>query len=500
MAPIYLNFSNAPDGEPPAAKPLLDEVASLDRDINPRSYNGILSQEDDTLANRGGGKGLKIYDELERDGRAFSVLQKRKMAVIARDWVVEPASESALDVQAADLVREQLAAAGFDQLTLGLLDAIPKGFAVAEVMWALEGGAFVFKRAIPRDQRRFVFDIDGQLRMLVPESMVKGVELPARKFIHHSQGAKDENPYGLGLGTRLFWYCWFKRQVLANWLVFTDKFASPTAIGEYPPGTPKVEQDRLLRAASSLAQETAIAIPQGMVLRLLEAGRTGGAEAYERFLTYCDQMIAEVVLGESLTTSAGASGSRALGEVHNDVRLELVKADADLLSSTLAATVVQWITELNVPGAEPPTVYRSFEEPEDLTAAADRDTKIMKLGYRPTPEYIRRVYGDGWVPAKAPAGNQVGDPNTLMPGEAAFNEMDPADQLLALAEAGGPAAMAGLLAPLRELVDSATSLEAVRNGLTDLYPKLDGTAFSELMQLALTTAVLSGRFEVLDGR
>lgn len=493
---VFLDFA-ASATEPAAAErgELLGEVASLARDINPRSYNGILAIDDDTLATRGGGKGLRIYDDLERDGHAYSVLQKRRMAVIARDWTVNAASDSPIDQEAADVVRAQLSGGRFDQLTLGLLDATLKGYAVAEVMWAVEDGQLVFKKVIDRDQRRFVFTTDAELRMLVPENMLTGVELPPRKFIRHSFGAKDGNPYGLGLGTRLFWYVWFKRQVTANWLIFTDKFASPTAVGEYPPGTPKAEQDKLLRAAAALSQETAVVIPQGLVLKLLEASRTGSVDAYERFLTYCDQMISEVVLGESLTTSAGKNGSRALGEVHNEVRLELVKADADLLSDTLNDTIVRWIVELNVPGAKPPTVYRVF--PEDLDARAERDGKIMKLGFQPTEEYVRQTYGDGWERRQAPAPVSLGA--GAPPEFAAPPDADPADLIGAQAQGSAGRAMGELIDPIRELVNRAPSLEALRDGLMGLYPKLDSAAFSALMQKALTTAHLAGRHEVLEG-
>lgn len=496
MEPTFYKFAASfPDGPTkPERQELTNEIATLDRDINPRSYNGILQEDDDTLASRGGAKGLRIYDELERDGHAYSVLQKRRMAVIARDWTVEAASDNPLDQQAAEVVRAQLAAGRFDQLTLALLDATLKGYSVAEVMWVADDTGYIFKRGIPRDQRRFVFTTEGELRMLVRENMQTGIELPPRKFIRHTFGAKDDNPYGLGMGTRLFWYCWFKRQVLGNWLIFTDKFAAPTVVGEYPPGTPKAEQDLLLRAAASLSTETAITIPQGLVLKLIEAGRTGGADAYERFLAYCDQMISEIVLGETLTTNQGSSGSRALGEVHNEVRLELVKADADLLSDTINDTLVRWIVELNVPGAKPPTVYRVF--PEDLDKRADRDNKIRKLGYKPTPEYIQRVYGDGWVPDMPPVTASSTRP---APAFAAPEAPDASMGVTDQAEEAAPLAMAGLLDPVRELVTRARSLEEIRDGLLELAPKMDGSEFSKLMAQALVIAQLAGRQEVMDG-
>src|SRR5580765_7180540 len=102
--------------------PEQNEIATIARDWTYPAFMGLLLNRDDTLLQRGQGKGLKIYDDIERDARVYSALQKRKLAVIARPWDVEPASEAAPDVQAAEGVKAQLKALNFDQLTLDLLD------------------------------------------------------------------------------------------------------------------------------------------------------------------------------------------------------------------------------------------------------------------------------------------------------------------------------------------------------------------------------------------
>lgn len=501
MDRVFLDFASS--SAPRLSSEHFNEVASTKRDIVPRSYGGVLMPDDDTLATRGDGRGLRIYDELQRDGHAYAVIQKRKMAVISREWAVEPASDSPDDRKAAELVRSQLENLGLDRMTLDLLDAIPKGFAITEVMWRREGDQIVAHSTIPRAQTRFVFDEERQLRLLTPNAMIAGEELPDRKFIRHTFGAIDANPYGLGLGSKLFWYVYFKRQVTASWLIFADKFAAPTAIGEYPPGTSQAEQIRLLNAAESLSQEAAVVIPQGMVLRLLEAARTGSVEAYAQFLSYCDQMIAETVLGETLTTSVGDSGSRALGDVHNSVRLELVKADSDLLSDTLNATIVRWIVELNMPGATPPKLYRIFSEPEDLKLRAERDEIVCGMGFKPTLDYVIEIYGEGWELSAPPPAVSVAPPVGAPAPAPAFAEPGAQDVADAFADQVGermPAVMNDLLAPVRRLVADASSLDEVRAGLLGTFDAMEVGAFAGLMQQALTAAELAGRYEAADGR
>ncbi|MEK7383917.1 MAG: DUF935 family protein, partial [Elusimicrobiota bacterium] len=350
---------------PKTATELTQEIATIQRDITRFAFGGVMENLDDTLKTRGGAKGLKIYDELERDCHAYAVLQKRKLAVISRDWEVLPASDSALDTRAADLVRAQLAGLGFDKLSAALLDATLKGYAVGEVMWAVRGNELVAAEMRPREQRRFVFGAQAELKLLTRESGMLGEAVPERKFIVHQFGAKDGSPYGLGLGHKLFWPVFFKRKDIAFWLTFADKFGSPTALGKYPSGAGAPEQKKLLDALSAIAQDAGVIVPEGMVIELLEAARSGSVDTYEKLARYMDEQISECVLGETMTTT-GSSGGGGLGSnqagVQNEVRIELSKADADLLSDTLNATLVRWMVDLNLSGAGYPTVWRIFKE------------------------------------------------------------------------------------------------------------------------------------------
>jgi len=458
------------------------EIASIARDINRPFFGKVLLNTDDTLVTRGGGKGLKIYDELERDAHAYAVLHKRKMAVIERPWDVMPASESAADTGVAELVREHLKQMQFDRICTELLDATLKGFSVGEIMWEVRGSQIAVSDVIPRDQRRFVFGVDDRaLRLLTLENMVEGEELPGRKFIVHSVGGKDGSPYGLGLGHRLFWPVFFKRKDIGFWLIFADKFGSPTSVGKYPPGSGLADQQKLLDALGAIAQDAGVIIPDGMVIELLEAARAGSIDTYEKLARYMDEQISEAVLGETMTTSAQGAGlgSNQAG-VHERVSERLTKADADLLSDTLNSSLVKWIVDYNAPGAAYPKVWRNFEEEEDLNARAERDTKIKGLGYEPDENYIEDTYGPGWTKS-APVVPPV------IPGSA-----DPAAQF---AE-GASAQRAANRATQAELVDAAEQLSAdwralMRKRVEDLQAMLEETGdlalFRERMDELLDT-------------
>lgn len=385
-------------------KPITDEIASIRREVNRMFYGGVLQpNQDDTLQTRGGAKGLKIYQELKRDAHAGAVLAKRKLAVTSRPWDVLPAEEGGADKKVADVVKRALEHLTFNSVCKRLLEANLTGYAVSEVMWEVRDGLVLPARLKARDPRRFVFGVDDELRLLTREQMLIGEEMPARKFVVHRRGADDDSPYGTGLGSMLFWPVFFKRNGITFWLTFADKFGSPTAVGRYPTGAGKPEQTKLLQALGAISQDAGVIVPEGMVIELLEAKRSGGIDTYEKLVRYMDEQISKAVLGETMSTTAASTGlgSNQAG-VQNDVRLEVAQDDSDELCETLNDTLVRWIVEFNFPSAQPPKVQREFSEPEDTAKLATRDKTLFDMGWEPDEQYIQRTYGEGWTKKAAP--------------------------------------------------------------------------------------------------
>lgn len=333
-------------------------VANAANDITIPFYSGALQHADDTLIQRGGGKGLAIYDEIKRDTHASAMLEKRTKHLVARAWEVEPASEKPLDVSAADFVREVFTGLPFDRITEDLVGgATLKGYAVSEIVWIRDGNRIRPEKIVSHDQRRFVFGPDWRPRLLTWSNMRDGIELPDRKFIVHRRGVVGNNPYGLGLGHQLFWAVLFKREGVAFWLHFLDKFAGPTVIAETPYGMLSDEQRKLLNNLAAVRTSAAIAVPVGTGVKFLEAARSG-AVSYQDWLAYWDKQISICTTGETLTTDIGNVGSKAASQTHADMLDLLVDSDGDLSSDTFREQLITWIVEYNFPGAGLPSVWR----------------------------------------------------------------------------------------------------------------------------------------------
>lgn len=490
----------------PAA--LRQEIASVRRDPTVPYWGNVMLPQDYVLVIQGGGRGLRIYREIKRDAHAKSVLNKRKNAVIAREWEVRPGGESNDDKAAAELAERFLRGEwgfAFDRMCKSLLNATLMGYAVVELIWGAVPDGFILPLAAkPRRQERFLFSPEWELRLITAEHLAEGEAVPPMKFlVHRNDDDSEDDPYGLGLGHQLFWPVLFKRQGWAFWMKFAEKFGSPTIKGEYDPTMPDDQQNRLLDTLVNLAQDSAFIVPQGTLVDLLEASRSG-AVTYPDLVRYCDEEISKAVLGETLTTTAGEKGARSLGEVHNDVRAELTDGDADLLSGDLNAQLLTWITLLNYPNAAPPQVWRPRPEGEEERARAKKGraeamaatvsavTAARNAGYEPaTPQGSLDEHLDGdWtytgrpVPAATPGFADL-------PRDAAD---DIADQL----DTAAAATVGGMVDRVRAAIAGAASLEDAAEALLRLRPDLPDADLAALMADALTVANLTGRQEITD--
>lgn len=458
-------------------------------------------EPEDKILNEQGGGDYDIYAELLRDDQVFSCFQQRRLAVISREWDVDAGGNKRADKSAAALVKEQLTDI-FDNATNKMLFGVFYGFAVSEVLYRKDGSHVALDDIKTRKRHRFFFDGLSRLRLRTQDNPM-GELMPPRKFWVFNSGAdNDDDPYGIGLGYNLYFPVKFKKHGIQFHLIFLDKFASPTGLGRFPLNADDEAQDRLLQAVSAIQRESAIIIPQGMEIELLEATRNGTAD-YGSFEDKMDSMIAKVILGQTATTE-GTAGKLGNEETRNDVKKEYVKSDADLVCSTFNKQVAKWLTELNYPNAMPPKVWRKMDDEEDVNDRAERESKIYQMGFKPTLKHILETYGGEWEAANTPEPElepEAVEPIDEAAVESDFNESedDPVKPHLERLEQEAGEAWKTMFEPLKRMIKSAKSLEDVRDNLSDLYPEMDATALQSLLGKVCTAMELKGRMDITDG-
>ncbi len=302
------------------------EIATIANGMDiTRGYVGpLLVNTDSVLRMRSQGN-LTLYESVYSDPQVKSVFAQRQLAVTQCNWRVEPASEAAVDKRAADALSAELNRVGWDRVTSLMLFGVFYGYAVSELIYARMDGLVGIEKIKVRNRRRFRFDPEGGLRMLTPNDMLEGVPAEGPYFWHFATGAdNDDEPYGQGLGHWLYWPVFFKRQGIRFWLTFLDKFGQPSRVGKYDAqsATP-ADKTRLLQAAAAMGTDSAVIIPEGMTLELLEAARSGAAD-YKSLHDTMDNTMAKVVLGQT-ASSQGTPGRLGNDQLQGDVRRDLIK-------------------------------------------------------------------------------------------------------------------------------------------------------------------------------
>lgn len=508
-------------------------LATARNDITIPNYTNVLRSQDETLLEKGGAKGIRLYDEVRRDGHALAVLGKRAGKVTARAWEVTPADDDDPAAQAAaELVERAIKRIAFDTMCSGLLEAVLYGYAVAEIEWELVEGKWILPRRVAkRQQARFVFDIWNNPRLVTMAEPSDGEPLPERKFIVHRHDEDGSDPYGRGLGRVLFWHVLFKREGIGFWANFLEKYASPTPVGRYPVGTPPSEQDQLLDNLVRMVQQGALAVPLGTEISFLETANTGNV-SYGEWSSFWDGQTSVAVLGETLSTTLDGVGAKAATQTHMEVSDGVADGDADLLSATLQQTLAQWIIDYNMPGAPVPAIWRPRTKNESLieNVKTQRSGRIQQdlnniatlqaMGYEPAEGieatlseiFDREIRLAPGGPKPFPAGMGGGQPQPMSGGfggsaggfgQASFADSDRGvSAIVDQVEDATQPVIEGWLdrvrSALRDAVLRGDSLTGFRDRLLTLYPDLAVTPLARILGDAHAVAELTGRSDVED--
>lgn len=342
-------------------------------------------------------------EALRRDPNLRSVMQTRILAVSSLPLVAEPAGPKAADRKAAEAVQELFDSGAADSVLDHLLFASYLGFSPAQAIWDTSGERWEpVLHEVPHGWM-VLEKADGRTFYLAPkEAGGKPLALPVGKFVIHTPWLVPGNPLVSGIAYTAIFYAALKTLTAKGWAAYGEIFGQPMRIGKYPAGLGSTAQgkkdlDVLKRALAGMGQDTWAMIPESLKIEIVEAAaRDGSAQVYERLCRFVDEQLAKLVLGGSLTSgtgNTGSGGSQALGVVHNELRADIMRADARSLANTLrrdlVAPFVRWNLGANV---AIPRLRFVIEEAEDLTALTDAVARLVPLGWKVSQDELRAKF------------------------------------------------------------------------------------------------------------
>ena len=471
------------------------------------SYGNLYTQEAVTQFLSNFGKQPDIDEVLRKAGIA-----RHKLRVLLDDDEIAQAVETRVDALLATPLRiepsdtaeaENLNAIlkeWFFEIATGAMSGLLFGYSVQEAVYELKPEGYIGLQWIgekpmewfePKNDGRLIYRPDGT----GVESEVDQVF----KFFLTRRKATYQQPYGKALLATLYWLFFFKQNGFKFWAKFLERFGTPILLGKCK----DTETEDMSRALLNAHAQSVLAIDIDDDVQILStsgASGTAGA-AFESFNNHLVRQIQKVVLGQTLTSGTDGTGSRALGQVHDNVRMDKLKSDIRLVTPTLQA-VVNALCKLNGWGE-----YKVMlgEKPKPLNKdQAERDGHLKNAGANFSNAYFIREYGlqDGDLVEPTPVVpnqfthvpkqvfNFKAKPNKLSDAQQEVEELtDGQDELTLLNDA-----------EIRQLASTSDSPEALAFNLMQLIPKATKTEFTAKLDQALYAADVLGYAMAKDGQ
>ncbi|SOC20657.1 DUF935 domain-containing protein [Rhodobacter maris] len=474
----------------------------------------------------------------ERDPHFLGVIGTRKRAISQLDITVEPASDAALDVKIADMVRDWLKREELQQEVFHILDCISKGYSATEIVWDTSESQYMPGKLIWRDPRHFRFERQDLSTPRLLEEGGQEVPLPAFRFIFADIPAKSGLPLRSGLSRVAAWGWMFKAFTARDWAIFTQTYGQPLRVGKWAPGASEEDKATLFRAVANIAGDCAAIIPDTMSIDFVETKSVGASiDLYEKRIAHLDQQISKAVLGQTATTDAIAGG-HAVGQEHRLVQEDIETADAMALAAILNRDLIRpWIQLEHGPQKRYPRLKIARPKAEDLKLIADSLDVLVRNGVEIEEAEARARFG--WAQPKPGArllrpvssGNQPATTDPTDPsgrkggieassakikggagrsgGDVALQQEGVSTaifsggyQIGALAERLGAEAQPVVVAMIEQIeamLGAAGSLEEFRAMLEEGFGQAETQRLANRLAAAMLSAEFAGREDALDG-
>lgn len=472
-----------------------------------------------------------LWDDMEeRDSHLFAELSKRRRAVSRLDWqILPPDGATPAETEAAAWLAQTLRGLdGWRDLLWDCTDAIGKAFACVELEWGRPDGIWQPVRMQHRPQRWFQVEPGFAESIRLRDHTPGGQPLQPLSWIVHISRARSVGLARAALLRPCAWPYLFRSFSLGDWAEFLEVYGYPVRLGKYSPSATKEDKDTLLRAVLDIGRRAGGIIPEGASIDLVNAV-TGDPRAFESLVAWADRAQSKAILGGTLTSQAdGKTSTNALGDVHDDVRVEIRDDDAGRLAETLTRDLVYPLAVLNGRATTMrrcPRLVFDLRRAEDMKAYADALPMLVEAGLDDVPtswvrdqlrippakpgEKVMRKTGPVGVSGAGGAATvaamaQNAQCNALATRcnalSSGIDTPHPSELLADQLEQAANPVLADWLGRIENMVTNAASLEDLRAQLLGGFGQLPTDQLALIMEAAFALSALHGAAEVANGR
>ena len=276
-----------------------------------------------------------------------------------------------------------------------LIDAYAKGISVLEIVWHVQNSIISPRCYAPVPAKYLAYPSAGNevdRLMVAPKGTTSGPleDFPPDRFLIAVWSQGGMHPIHAANLRTLTKY-WLASVYGLGWLMqFAQLFGVPWRHVETDgsEGAMDAAEAMLENVGSTGAAVTG----PGVKLNILD-GVTGSADSMPQshLMDVADRACDILLLGQTLTTDNTGTGSRALGEVHEGIRVEVIQSVASWVSAILTEQLIPAIVRLNfgaVPSEDMPFAEITIPRVKDTKAAAERFKILVETGVKMPAKWV----------------------------------------------------------------------------------------------------------------
>lgn len=463
-------------------KVIINEFATRKASNDFSAFAGYLPDPDPVLKQMGIAN--DVYDSMLSDPHVLACVQSRKAGVTSLEWGIDRGKAKSKE---AEIIEQLFYNLDLQNIFSEILNAPLYGYQPLEVMWTSDGSLILPTGIVAKPPEWFLFDADNILKFKTKDNP-SGIELPAKKFLCPKYYASYQNPYGRKLLSAIFWAVTFKRGGMKFWAKFIEKYGMPYLFGKVARGAAQTEIDDLAEMLENMVQDAIAVIPDDSSVELKEAASKSSADIYKSLIDTMNSEISKAILGQTLTTDIGNTGSYAASQTHFQVRADLVDSDRVMVEKALNQ-LINWIYAINWSNSQSERPVFSMWEEEDVDLdLANRDKILTESGVTFTKKYFQKNYGleeEDFELSTTPINNQPlqfssqtgADETPVIASKAKQSTQEAQDEIDKLMQSFSDSElqnqMQEILQPALDLIQKSKNPQEALNFIAESYPQMD---------------------------
>jgi len=335
-----------------------------------RSIIGYLDDTDSWLASVG--ESQSVFTKMMNDPKIESLVENRKNRVQEMYGSATNTGNAAVD----NACKKHLTFNLLYKLNTILLNAIPYGIALCEIVWEQKDGLYVPVDFIPIPRTAINFPQGGQRGIPYLSALNRPLDEP-NKFIIHRNDKGDGNQWGTPVLRSCYWPWKFKQLGFRFWIQAAERLGVPSILAIFETKNAEDAQKKAGELTALLRDMRSGS--SGAFANIKEIKVVDGAiKDFETIINVCNAEISYAVTAQSLMTSQAEYGTKSQGDLHAETFRYTTVHDAYLIQQS-DQLLYNYFVEVNFPGAVPPVFdidSTDFAGWEVIRDAIDRNIPV----------------------------------------------------------------------------------------------------------------------------